>query len=286
MSSGTKACREILDSLTAYLEGAVSPRDRQRFESHCRACAGCRAGLEQMRTIVESLGRSGGQQESTAGPERERMLGLFRDYGLHRPGHRQRRIPLGLGDSTVAPGDHVAYFWESEQEFQAAAGFLTAGVGQQEVCILLGHDEANERAAAEFKRAGIDVTALRRQGRLHLVSGKRSADALLDEIGERIKTAVHRGEPLVRILGNLGWGRPDWPTDRDLLSLEARVTDAVRALPTVVMCAYDVRQVPGRNLLLGGLECHPLTFRRGVLRTNAHYVPVDPFLAALDSEPT
>jgi DcmR-like sensory protein/putative zinc finger protein len=270
--------------MTAYLEGVLSPGDRQRFESHFRSCSGCRTRLEQMRTIIESLGRSGGLQERPTGPEKERILGLFRDYGLHRPGHRQRRIPLGLGESAVAPGDHVAYFWESEREFQAAVGFLAAGVEQQEICILLGHDEANQFVTAEFKRASIDVAALRRKGRLHLVSGKRSGEALLDEIGDRVKTAVHRGEPLVRILGNLGWGRPDWPTERDLLCLEARVTDAIRNFPTVVMCAYDVRNVPERDLLLGGLECHPLMFRRGDLQTNAHYVPAEPFLAALDSK--
>jgi hypothetical protein len=279
------ACREIVNRMTDYLEGVLPPGDRKPFESHCRDCSGCRTRLEQMRTIIESLGRSGGRQGRTTRPENERIVGLFRDYGLHRPGHRQRRIPLGLGESAVAPGDHLAYFWESEQEFQAAVGFLTAGVGQGEICILLGHDEANQCVQDGFKRAGVDVAGLRRKGRLHIVSGKRSGDALLREIGDRVKSAVHRGEPLVRILGNLGWGRPDWPTDRDLLRLEARVTDAIRSLPTVVMCAYDVRQVPGRSLLLGGLECHPLTFRRGALRTNKLFVPAEPFLSTLDSEP-
>jgi hypothetical protein len=28
------------------------------------------------------------------------------------------------------------------------------------------------------------------------------------------------------------------------------------------MCAYDVRGLSGRSLLLGGLKCHPLTLRR------------------------
>jgi DcmR-like sensory protein/putative zinc finger protein len=286
LSSEAKACREVANRMTDYLEGILPPADRQRFESHCQACPACRADLEQMRAIVESLGRSAGRRETAGGPEKERLLGLFRDYGLHRQGHRRRPIPLGLGESAVAPGDHIAYFYESEQEYQAAAGFLAAGVGQQEICIILGHDDANERMAAGFKRTGLDVAALRHEGRLHLVSGKRSADALLEEIGDRVKSAVQRGEPLVRILGSLGWGRPDWPRDRDLLYLEARVTDAIRNLPTVVMCTYDVRQVAGRNLLLGGLECHPLTIRRDALRTNPHYVPAEPFLAALDSKLT
>ena len=38
------------------------------------------------------------------------------------------------------------------------------------------------------------------------------------------------------------------------------MTDAVRNLPSVVMCACDVRGLSGRSPLLRGLECHPLTF--------------------------
>jgi hypothetical protein len=38
--------------------------------------------------------------------------------------------------------------------------------------------------------------------------------------------------PAVRILGTLGWGRgtPGWPSDREILRLEAHVTSAVEHL--------------------------------------------------------
>ena len=84
---------------------------------------------------------------------------------------------------------------------------------------------------------------------------------------------------MVRVLGHLGWEHPGWPGEQDILSLEARVTEAVRNLPSVVLCAYDVRALSGRPLLLAGLECHPLTLRRGALRHNEHYVATDTFLA-------
>jgi hypothetical protein len=185
----------------------------------------------------------------------------------------------------VAPGDHLAYFWESEREFEDALAFVAAGARQSETCVLVGLDETNACVEAGLKRAGLDPTALRREDRLHFVSGKSSGDALLEEVGDRVRAAVDRGEPFVRVLGNLGWGKPGWPNDRELLRLEARVTEAIRKLPTVVMCVYDVRGIAARNLLQGGLECHPLTFRRNVVRPNEHYVPAEPFLAALDREP-
>ena len=284
MSSGAITCRELADQITAYLEGDLSPTDRGSFEAHCRSCPACRADIAQMKTVVASLGRAGDLREAAIGPEKERLLGLFRDHGLHRPGPRRPTVALGLAEAVVAPGDHLAYFWESEREFEDAVGFVVAGARQRETCVLLGFDEANARVEAGLRRAHLDPTALRRADRLHFVSGKSSGDALLEEVGERIKAAVDRGEPFVRVFGNLGWGKPGWANDRELLRLEARVTEAIRKLPTVVMCVYDVRGIAARNLLQGGLECHPLTFRRNVVRPNEHYVPVEPFLAALDRD--
>ena len=284
MPSGTMTCRDVADQTTLYLEGDLPPADRGRFEAHCRSCPGCRAIVEQMRALVGSLGHLGHLRQAPTGTEKEQLLALFREHGLHRPGPRQPSVPLGLAGAVVAPGDHLAYFWESEREFEDAVGFVAAGAGRRETCILLGFDEATTRVEAGLERARIDPAALRREDRLQFVSGKHSGDSLLEEVGDRVKAAVDRGEPFVRVFGNLGWGRPGWPDDRELLRLEARVTDAIRKLPTVVMCAYDVRGIASRNLLQGGLECHPLTLRRNVVRPNEHYVPAEPFIAALDHE--
>ena len=274
-------CPELADAVTAYLERALAPGDRDRFEVHSRGCRRCRLLVAQSRAVVGSLRSLEDGPKGAINPEKERLLILFREHGFHRPGGRNPRIPLGLGNELAAPGDHLAYFWDSEQDFTATIGFIAAGVAEGEACLLLGHEEANDHLGAAARRAGLDTAVLRREGRLRFASGMRSADDLLELIDEQINIAVDRGAPLVRILGNLGWGRPDWPDDLDLLRLEARVTDAVRRLPVIVMCAYDVRRVPGSPLLLGGLECHPLTYRRGALRPNELYVPADRFLAAL-----
>ena len=90
---------------------------------------------------------------------------------------------------------------------------------------------------------------------------------------------------MLRNVGNLNWGRgtPGWPSDREILRLEAQVTSAVERLPIIVVCAYDVTNLPGPMLLKGGLECHPLTFRRDCLRHNEHHVPPERFLEELSA---
>ena len=136
-----------------------------------------------------------------------------------------------------------------------------------------------ERARlAGLERRGFEPDHIRRHNRVHTVSGQQPAAALLRDIDARIRTAVDDGVPMVRVLGQLGWEHPGWPAERDILSLEARVTDAVRNLPSVILCAYDVRALSGRQLLLGGFECHPLTLRRGALRHNEHHVAAEQLL--------
>lgn len=279
------SCPELADAVTAYLENALDPGDRDRFEAHSRDCQRCRSLLAQSMAVVASLRSSEDGSRGALDSDKERLIALFREHGFHSPGRPNPRIPLGIGGELTAPGDHLAYFWESEQDFTAAIGFIAAGAAGGETCVLLGDEDTNARLEAATRRAGLDTALLQRQGRLQFASGTTSADALLGLVGEQIELAVDRGSPLVRILGNLGWGRPGWPDDLDLLRLEARVTDTVRKLPVIVMCGYDVRRLAGSPLLLGGLECHPLTYRRGALRPNELYVPAGQFLAALPAGP-
>jgi len=50
-------CREVVELMTEYLEGTLSPAQRVRFEEHLAGCDGCTTYLEQMRTTMRVLGR-------------------------------------------------------------------------------------------------------------------------------------------------------------------------------------------------------------------------------------
>ncbi len=51
------SCRELIELVTAYDEGALSRRDRRRFERHIADCPHCTAYLEQMRETIALVGR-------------------------------------------------------------------------------------------------------------------------------------------------------------------------------------------------------------------------------------
>lgn len=49
-------CQELVEMITSYLEDALPPEERQRFERHLAICPGCRAYLAQMRATLRLIG--------------------------------------------------------------------------------------------------------------------------------------------------------------------------------------------------------------------------------------
>ena len=51
------SCREVVELLGDYLEGAMGPEDRARVEEHLADCDGCSSYVEQLRTTIRLSGR-------------------------------------------------------------------------------------------------------------------------------------------------------------------------------------------------------------------------------------
>jgi anti-sigma factor RsiW len=49
-------CDEFVELVTAYLEDALDPADRQRVLDHLDLCDGCSTYLEQIRATVRAVG--------------------------------------------------------------------------------------------------------------------------------------------------------------------------------------------------------------------------------------
>jgi anti-sigma factor RsiW len=50
------SCQELVELVTDYLEGALSPGDLRRFEEHIGACDGCTEYLDQFKRTIELTG--------------------------------------------------------------------------------------------------------------------------------------------------------------------------------------------------------------------------------------
>lgn len=71
-------CNELVELVTAYLDGVLDPDTRARFDVHLTECDGCDNYLQQLRTTVETLGKVGGDELDPA--FRDRLMTAFRDW--------------------------------------------------------------------------------------------------------------------------------------------------------------------------------------------------------------
>ena len=75
-------CREVVELVTDYLEDALDPADRMRFERHIAICPPCRGYLAQMRNTLQVAGRL--DEESLSPEARETLMHAFRGWKAAR----------------------------------------------------------------------------------------------------------------------------------------------------------------------------------------------------------
>jgi signal transduction histidine kinase len=193
----------------------------------------------------------------------------------------RRTVALGIDDWRVPVHSHLSYLWTNPKEFADTAGFLEAGLRSQDYCLLVGSKNTSGRIVSLLGERGLDVEALRAAGRLALFRGARSAEAMLATFGAELERAVAAGAPLVRFLGVPAWGDAEWPDDESLLSVESSVNALARRYPTVIVCGYDVRLLPGTTVDRGGVGTHPLVLTAGRLIDSSDSIPASAFVTSL-----
>ncbi len=71
-------CDELVELVTAYLDGSLDLDTRARFDLHLAECDGCENYLQQFRGTVRTLGKIA---EDDLDPGfRDRLLESFRDF--------------------------------------------------------------------------------------------------------------------------------------------------------------------------------------------------------------
>ncbi len=76
------ACQELVELVTAYLDGSLSRSDRRRFRAHLRGCPHCTAYVEQMRLVIAATGRL--TEEDIPRKARDELLEAFRGWNEGR----------------------------------------------------------------------------------------------------------------------------------------------------------------------------------------------------------
>lgn len=76
------ACRELVELVTEYLDGALPPAARSHLEAHLSACPACVAYVGQLRQLLRLARRLGRRlDEGALSPQtRAALLAAFRGY--------------------------------------------------------------------------------------------------------------------------------------------------------------------------------------------------------------
>lgn len=74
---GGISCRELVEIVTDYLDGALAPDERERFDVHLAACDPCRVYVEQIRTTQRLAAAA--EAELELRPDRDGLLAAFQE---------------------------------------------------------------------------------------------------------------------------------------------------------------------------------------------------------------
>jgi anti-sigma factor RsiW len=72
------SCQEVVELVTAYLDGALPSEDATLFEQHLNFCDGCVWYVDQIKATVEAVGEA---REDDISPEaKDRLMTAFRNW--------------------------------------------------------------------------------------------------------------------------------------------------------------------------------------------------------------
>ena len=71
-------CREAVQLMAAYLDGALPEREVVRLQSHLAGCRHCSEYLAQLRVTIDALGRV--EPEDLSDDALDELVGLYRRW--------------------------------------------------------------------------------------------------------------------------------------------------------------------------------------------------------------
>jgi hypothetical protein len=265
-------CEVVVREISNYLDGEIDATLRRRMEAHFKVCRPCSAVLDGARNVLRLAGDNRAFDVPSGFGWR---LASRLQQSLAQQAERHSSILLGITDDRVELGSHLIYFWQDKGQFERGVRFVEVGLRADDHCVLFGHIEATDRALAILRRNGLEPERLLTEHRLSVLRRESSAVVTLSHISRVFEDALRAGAPAIRFLGNLGMGRAPLPGkgEGEVLELESSVTAMAARFPCVVVCMYDVNTLPGRLIMKGGFETHPLAVCGDKLQPNPYYVP-------------
>lgn len=185
---------------------------------------------------------------------------------------------LGIDDTVVRIPAHIGLFYNAELELrQLRLQFLRPAVEDRHQGIMLLTLPGLARGALQDLETdmGVSLETEVRNGRVLSAHFGSDADLMLEKVRDAREALAARGQSVIRIFAQVALGDPGFPPTEDYFWAESRVN--IRLTETqVVLCAYDLSQLPDPALIHGALETHPSVVIGGrFTESPAYLAPAD-----------
>ena len=182
-------------------------------------------------------------------------------------------VPLGIKGESVVAGDHLALFYDTDEEFADTLGFIETGLKGTDHGLLVGIPSDTDRMLRVLGERKWDVERLMREGRLSVLRPEATAEGTVASVSRHFDQVLGNGATFIRFLGNAAVGREGWPAEEEFYKLEATVSAATLDLPCVAICMFDLRTQSAQTIMKAAFEGHPVTIHRNCIRENPLYTP-------------
>lgn len=159
------------------------------------------------------------------------------------------RVPLGFGNLSALPGNHIAHFYETPEEWKSLlVSYHKAGLEAGDKCVYLMRPERRKGWEEAMKAAGVDVDGALSSGQLVLVEDKDDAKDRQEALAD-VMTEIGEKYSLLRSGGDVNLTETHW-------EWEAHI-NTVQSPRAVFLCQYDITAFRG-DVVMDALRTHPV----------------------------
>jgi hypothetical protein len=191
---------------------------------------------------------------------------------------------LGIGDQVVPIPAHIGLLYDAEPErHRMRLEFLRPALEDRREGIMLLVPPRLARGAVRDLEADIggSLDSEVRIGRVVVAHYRSDPDLLLENIRSVLDALAARRFGIIRVFAQVAWGAPGFPLPEDHLWAESRLNNVLADTRVIMVCAYDVSQLPDWALVTGALETHPRMVIGGRLADNPNYLAPPEYMRSL-----
>lgn len=188
--------------------------------------------------------------------------------------------------SDPAVHDHLCGVYDSvADEHERACDFVRVGLASRQQCLYIAERLTPAEFGSMLEARGIDVQAAMRDGALLVLPGAEvrrtiggfTPESMLAFLARAEGLAIAAGFTAFRLTADMTWLRQDGIAPTEMFRYESLLNTFFEQHQIVGLCQYAVDAFPA-ELLIAGVETHPLLAYNRLVCDNFYFTPPEEFL--------